>query len=161
MDGHPWLGIIIIAALTIIVYFLELAKAAFENISYNTLEKMADDDEENAENAATAKAALEFIDHKERKFLNAVRAGMGIALIGDGIAYTRHIAGAIFDKAHDYHGSDILPVVYVVVATIILMYLVILLSHIIPDRLGSLQAEKHFFRLFGLMKMITVILTPI
>ena len=51
MDVHPWLGIIIIAALTIIAYFLELAKASFENLSYNTLEKMADDDEEDAEHS--------------------------------------------------------------------------------------------------------------
>ena len=161
MDGHPWLGITIIAALTIIAYFLELAKASFENLSYNTLEKTADDDEEDADTVATAKAALEFIDKKERAFLNAVRAGMGIALIGDGIAYARHIAGAIYDKAYAYHGNEILPVVYVILATIVFMYIVILLSHIIPDRLGSLKAEKHFFRLFGLMKMITVLLAPI
>ena len=161
MDGHPWLGIIIIAALTIIAYFLELAKAAFENLSYNTLEKTADDDEEDPEHAATAKAALEFIDNKERAFLNAVRAGMGIALIGDGIAFARHIAVALYDAAYAYHGNEILPVVYVILATIVFIYLVVLLSHIIPDRLGSLKAEKHFFRMFGLMKLITVILAPI
>ena len=161
MDGHPWLGIIIIAALTIIAYFLELAKAAFENLSYNTLEKMADDDEEDPEHAAIAKAALEFVDHKERAFLNAVRAGMGIALIGDGIAFAKHIAGALYDAAYDYHRSEFLPVLYVVLAIIVFIYLVVLLSHIIPDRLGSLKAEKHFFRLFGLMKMITVVLAPI
>ena len=160
MDGHPWLGILIIAVLTIIAYLLELAKASFENLSYNTLEKMADG-EEQEELAAVAKEALGFIDKKERAFLNAVRAGMGIALIGDGIAYTRHIAGVLYDTAYAYHQSEILPMLYVVLATIVFIYLVVLLSHIIPDRLGSLKAERHFFRLFGIMKLVTAILAPI
>ncbi len=161
MDGHPWVGMIIIAALTILDYFLELSKAAYENMSNTTLEKLADDEDENPETAAIAKEALLFEEAKERRFLNAVRAAMGISMIVDGIAFTRHIAGHIFKAASDTGMSNPVAMLCMVLSTILFMYVVVLISHIIPDRLGSLKSQKYFFKMFGLMKLITVLLSPI
>ena len=47
MENHPYIGILIIIAFTLIDYFVSLAKAAFKDISEPLLEKLADDDDEN------------------------------------------------------------------------------------------------------------------
>lgn len=161
MDQHPWLGVIIIFALTVIAYFLELAKAAFENVNDATLEKLADDEEDNPEQAAAAEEALEFIDGKERGFLNAVRASMGIALIVNGIAFAKNVLPAIVEFTYTKTDSKPLVILIAVVIAFLFIYLVVLFSHIIPDRLGSLKAERYFFKMFGLMKAVTVVMTPI
>lgn len=160
MDGHPWLGLIIIAAVTLTDFFLELAKAAFENVSSKTLEKLADD-EENAESSKTAKSALKFIDEKERVFLNAMRAALGISFILDGIAFMKHVAPDVREWAVGRFANDIAAAAAVVITAVVIMYLIVLFSHIIPDRLGSLHDEKYFFKMFGIMKMMTVLFTPI
>lgn len=160
MEQHPWLGVMIIVALTIIAYLLELAKAAFENVNDATLEKLADDTENDPQTAAMAEKALEFIDVRERGFLNAVRASMGAALIVNGLAFAKHIMPAIYNRADAGTGSGIAAVSITVVSVILFIYLQVLFAHIIPDRLGSLKAEKYFFRMFGLMKGVTVVMTP-
>ncbi|MCR5330624.1 MAG: hypothetical protein K6E62_05495 [Lachnospiraceae bacterium] len=45
MDNHPYLGILIIFAFTLIDFFVSLAKAAFKDVSEPYLEKLADEDE--------------------------------------------------------------------------------------------------------------------
>lgn len=161
MDQHPWFGVIIVIALTVIAYLLELAKAAFENVNDATLEKLTDDEEDNPEMAKTAEEALEFIDGRERGFLNAVRASMGIALIVNGIAFAKHILPSIITKAGECMDSRALVIVIAVVCAFAFIYLEVLFTHIIPDRLGSLKAESHFFKMFGLMKSVTVVMAPL
>lgn len=161
MDQHPWFGVIIVVVLTVIAYLLELAKAAFENVNDATLEKLTDDEEDNPEMAKTAEEALEFIDVRERGFLNAVRAAMGIALIVNGIAFAKHILPSIISKTEECMDSRALVIVIAVACAFVFIYLEVLFTHIIPDRLGSLKAENYFFKMFGLMKSVTVIMTPL
>ena len=168
MDGHPYIGIIIIFAFTVIVFFVSLAKAAFKDISEPYLEKLADDDEENPALAAKASEALRFIDEKERLFYNATWLLIGISWICSGIFYAlmtvpdlqqslKKAFGTYFSES----GAAALSVISVILITTLLIYLIILFAHIMPDRLGTKRSEKYFFKTFGLMKLITVSFKPL
>jgi len=168
MENHPYIGILIIIAFTLIDYFVSLAKAAFKDISEPLLEKLADDDEENPETAAKASEGLKFIDEKERLFYNATWLVIGISWICSGIFYARMtiprlralIAGWL-EGSFTAATSEILAVLLVVLISVLVIYLIILFAHIMPDRLGSKRSEKYFFKMFGLMKLITAMFSPL
>ena len=163
MENHPYLGVLIIVAFTIIDFFVSLAKAAFKDISEPLLEKIADEDEENPSKAMKASEAITFIDTKERLFYNATWLIIGISWISSGVFYARMtIPGirslfyGVFGSAGDEAAREILSLL-----AVIIIYLMILFAHIMPDRLGSRRSEKYFFKMFGLMKLITSFFTPL
>ncbi|MCR5322445.1 MAG: hemolysin family protein [Lachnospiraceae bacterium] len=170
MDGHPYIGIIIIFAFTLTDFFVSIAKAAFKNISEKHLEDLADDDEENPALAAKASEALKFIDEKERLFYNATWLVIGISWICSGVFYARMTIPKLrssLEAAFSTHfnlsaaGATTFAIITVVLITILLIYFIILFAHIMPDRLGSKRSEKYFFKSFGLMKLITVFFEPL
>ena len=168
MDGHPYIGLIIIFAFTFIDYFVSLAKAAFKDISESYLEKLADDDEDDPALAAKASEALKFIDNKERLFYNATWLAIGISWICSGIFYARMTVPtlrisifAALSRGMNESGANALSIAAVILITILLIYLIILFAHIMPDRLGSKRSEKYFFKMFGLMKLITAFFRPL
>ncbi|MBO4414703.1 MAG: HlyC/CorC family transporter [Lachnospiraceae bacterium] len=168
MESHPYIGIIIIIAFTLIDFFVSLAKAAFKDISETYLEKLADDDEENPTLAAKASEALKFIDEKERLFYNATWLVIGISWICSGVFYARMTIPMLRSSLEKFFGSyfheagaTTFAIISVVLITILLIYLIILFAHIMPDRLGSKRSEKYFFKTFGLMKLITVFFEPL
>ncbi|MCR5684413.1 MAG: hemolysin family protein [Lachnospiraceae bacterium] len=168
MENHPYWGIIIILAFLIIDYFVSLAKAAFKDISTGYLEKLADNEDEDKSLSDRASQALTFLDEKERSFFNATWLIIGISWICSGIFYARMIIpgllkrllGAFAPKVSE-NGAYALAVICVILITVVVVYLIILFAHIMPDRLGSKRSEKYFFRMFGLMKMVTVLFSPL
>ncbi len=167
MDNHPYLGLLIIFAFTLIDFFVSLAKAAFKEVSEPYLEKLADD-EDDPSKAAKAAEGIRFIDEKERLFYNATWLVIGISWICSGYFYARmtipRLRASIEEMLASHlnrTGAVTFAVIAVILITIILIYLIILFAHIMPDRLGSKRAEKYFFRMFGLMKLITTFFEPL
>ena len=167
MENHPYWGIFIILAFILIDYFVSLAKAAFKEISESYLEKLADNEDEDKQTSDRAQEALDFIDKKERLFYTATWLVIGISWICSGIFYARMIIPALLAALSQAFigrvgagASGALAILCVVLISAALVYLIILFAHIMPDRLGSKRSEKYFFRMFGLMKMITAVLSP-
>jgi len=168
MENHPYWGIFIILAFLIIDYFISLAKAAFKDISESYLEKLAESEDEDRQMSDRAREALNFLDARERLFYNATWLTIGISWICSGIFYARMIIPALLKALTGAFagtlGADAayaLSILCVVLITTAVIYLIILFAHIMPDRLGSKRSEKYFFRMFGLMKMITALFTPL
>ena len=168
MDNHPYLGILIILAFTLIDFFVSLAKAAFKDVSEPYLEKLADEDEDDPVKAAKASEGLKFIDDKERLFYNATWLVIGISWICSGYFYARMtvpklraFVEGLFAKSFSAAAAKTFAVLAVILISVFLIYLVILFAHIMPDRLGSKRAEKYFFKMFGLMKLLTTFFEPL
>ena len=151
MEINPWAGVGIIFLITVFDFFVALAKSVFEHSNENGLREL-----ENKENG-NADKALSFIDKYERHFYNACWLIRGIAWIVIGILFATGPLRVLCDITEFVLGDAAI----VVFSSVALIFLIILFTYILPDRLGNRNTEKQFFRLFGFMKLITYIFIPL
>ena len=151
MEINPWIGAIIIGLIIIFDFFVALAKSAFEHSSENELQEL-----ENSEGINSSKF-IEFIDKNERNFYNACWLIRGIAWIVTGMLFALGplwvlcgLTDAVAAKA-----------AIVVACSVALIFLIIVFTYILPDRLGNRNTEKKFVHMFGFMRTITFIFKPL
>lgn len=158
MDVNPWAATLIIVLIIIFDFLVALVKSAFEHVSENEL-KSESESENGSANEKAAKA-LEFIDKNENHFYNACWLIRGIAWIVIGMLWCmgplERIVGSL-----DAQDSRIMPIAVSVLLSIALIFLVTLLTYVLPDRLGNRNTEKIFYNTFGFMKFITYLLKPL
>lgn len=178
-DVHPWLNVIIIGLITFFDFFVALAKSAFEHVNENALEEACEEGPEhsgetsageNTEESGTkgiiARKALEFIDKKERSFYNACWLIRGIAWIVIGMLYAFRPFQVLKPKLmqsleYQTAGTKLFSWAVCIISVIALIFLEVLFSYILPDRLGNRNPESLFFKMFGFMRFITAVMAPL
>ncbi|MBR4344647.1 MAG: HlyC/CorC family transporter [Lachnospiraceae bacterium] len=151
MDINPWAAALIITFITIFDFFVALAKSAFEHVSLNELKNLSEEGNEKAKNA------LEFIDRHENSFYNACWLIRGIAWIFIGMLFISSPLKAIVA------GIDIywIQIAVGIIVSLAVIFLVILFTYILPDRLANRNTESIFFSTFSFMKFITFFFKPL
>lgn len=174
MNEHPWIGVIIICLITFFDFFVALAKSAFEHVNCSRLESDAEvSDEESAEhperiNPDIARRSLAFIDKKERSFYNSCWLIRGIAWICIGMIYfagpfrvLRSTLTELFSGTTASFWLGLAVTAICILSTLVLIFLEVLFSYILPDRLGNRNTQLLFYRMFGFMRFITAFFTPL
>lgn len=177
MNGHPLIQLAVIVLLTVLDYFVSLAKAAFENINDADFEKIKEDIE-NKEMLKKAEAGENFIENKGTVFINAIWFLLGLSFITDGLIYGVAIAPAWFMDIRSrlssgifggqgmqpgqtfYVYATIIAVIILVVITLAIVFLIVLFAHVIPELFGTKYAEKYFFKMYGFMKFVACVFKP-
>ncbi len=178
-ETHPWITVIIICLITFLDFFVALAKSAFEHVNENALEedskdepvldsgteKMALEASDRSLKSQRALNALDFIEKKERGFYNACWLIRGIAWIVIGMLFAFNVFPVMSFNLMKLMGvSDLTRIIrwaICIISTIALIFLEVLFSYILPDRLGNRNTESLFYRMFGFMRFITVLFTPL
>ena len=151
MGIDPLAGTIIIVLIAIFDFFVALAKSAFEHASENELRARGESEGRDCEKV------LAFIDKHERNFYNACWLIRGIAWIVTGMLFATGPLKWLLEISENNMTRGIV----IAVSTIALIFLIILFTYILPDRLGNRNTEKKFYRLFGFMQVITFIFRPL
>ena len=151
MGIDPLVGTIIIVLIAIFDFFVALAKSAFEHASENELRARGESEGRDCEKV------FKFIDRHERNFYNACWLIRGIAWIVSGILF----AAGPLEWLLEIFGNAMARSILIAISTIALIFLLILFTYILPDRLGNRNTEKKFYRLFGFMQVITYIFRPL
>lgn len=186
MNAHPWTTVIVICLITLFDFFVALAKSAFEHVNKNKLEEDSEGDidyseqnegqvlkaetdgnstRQNTLKAEVAKRALEFLDKKERNFYNACWLIRGSAWIVIGMLFAFSpfpvLQFNFMSAAGVTPTTRIIKWVLCILAVIFLIIFEVLFSYILPDRLGNRNTEKLFYKMFGFMRFITCLFTPL
>ena len=157
MDVDPLAATLIIILITFFDFLVALVKSVFEHVSVNELKEKSESEDDS--DKVKAAGALSFIDKNENHFYNACWLIRGIAWIVIGMLF---IAGPMRSVASGLsEGNGFVMVAVCVLLSVALIFLVTLLTYILPDRLGNRNTESIFFKTFGFMKVITYILKPL
>ena len=151
MEVNPWVGAVIIALITIFDFFVALAKSVFEHSNENGLKDLE------SEEGSRVEKALVFIDKNERNFYNACWLIRGIAWIVIGMLFAAGPLPVLCSLFEDVIGE----LTIAVVTSIALIFLIILFTYILPNRLGNRNTESKFFKMFSFMRFITFIFRPL
>lgn len=158
MDGHPWLGIILIAVITLIDFLVALSKAAFRNVNETLMQDKAESGDKDAESGDT------FRDEEEHRFYDAVWVFTIASWLCSGMIYAagpmRSLYRTLYDSFNEPFRGSVIAGVIVFVVTVVFIYVIVLLSHKVPDRLGKLRPDKYFYRRFGFMRRLTAFFRP-
>jgi putative hemolysin len=155
MDINPWAATLIILLITLFDFFVALAKSAFEHVSVKELQNESQD--ENGSEKERAAKAIGFIDKNENHFYNACWLIRGIAWIVIGMLFVSGPLNTILESLDEFF----VRLAVSVVLSVALIFLVTLLTYVLPDRLGNRNTEKIFYKTFGFMKFITYLLKPL
>ena len=159
MDIDTWAAIIIIVLISIFDFLVALVKSTFEHVSINELKNKSEAEEESSEKEKAVKA-LKFIDKNENHFYNACWLIRGIAWIVIGMLFSLGPLRSIMTNLSETDDFVVRLIVCILLA-LALIFLVTLLTYILPDRLGNRNTESIFFKTFGFMKFITYLLKPL
>jgi len=151
MDIHPWVGVAIILLITLFDFFVALAKSAFEHTNENNLKEMKDSDDENVSEAVS------FMNKYERHFYNACWLIRGIAWIVIGMLFVSGPMRAVYLNIE----SKLAGMAVIVIMSIVLIFVSILFTYILPDRLGNRESEKKLFGMFRFIRIITYVFLPL
>ena len=155
MDINPWAATLIILLITLFDFFVALAKSAFEHVSVKELQNESQD--ENGSEKERAAKAIGFIDKNENHFYNACWLIRGIAWIVIGMLFVSGPLNTILESLDEFF----VRLAVSVVLSVVLIFLVTLLTYVLPDRLGNRNTEKIFYKTFSFMKFITYLLKPL
>ncbi len=150
MSNHPYLVIIAIGLIMLLDFFVALAKSVFEHVNRNALEE--------SENPRAAEA-LRFTDKCERFFFNGCWLIRGFAWLGTGSLSVLLLLGLWRDKLSEWNipaGAGLILAIVVVT-----VYVIVLITYIIPDRLGNRNTEDKFFKMFGIIRFVTTVFKPL
>ena len=159
MDLDTWAAVLIIVLITVFDFLVALVKSAFEHVSINELKNKSEAEEESSVKEKASKA-LAFIDKNENHFYNACWLIRGIAWIVIGMLFVLGPLNSIMAGRADTDGY-VMWFIICILLTVALIFLVTLLTYILPDRLGNRNTESIFFKTFEFMKFITYLLKPL
>lgn len=160
MDYHPWLGIAIISVLTFFDFFVSIAFAALEEVDEALLDEKA--------KAGSEKAALaaKFVDERNILFLNSAKVVLAASWFGSGIVFSRTILRSFYAWICTVIDTgagawvEAAAVAVTVLYSILLVFVVALISYSIPVKIGVKRSDRLFLKYFGLMRFITAVFGP-
>ena len=156
MNEHPALALIIIGLIVIIDFFTAHAKSVFEHVNTN---KLSDDGDEAEEEKKLYEEYVEYHDKHERSFFNACWLVRGVSWTAIGGLYAVYVIKMLNSA---FSGLNrILAIGLIVLITIASVFIIVMMTYILPDRLGNRNTEDKFVRMFGLIKFINNLFYPL
>ncbi|MBO5198245.1 MAG: HlyC/CorC family transporter [Lachnospiraceae bacterium] len=157
MDGHPIRGFIVIFILVILNALITTAETAFGLVNESNVRKKAEEGDKKAE------LLVRFID-RPNSYINVIELLVTVINIIIGIDYAFTVYPALQKCAEQAGGAfwNLLPAnVWVIIATILASFLVVLFNTLLPRRLAYKNPEGAAFRYVWVIHILTVLLSPV
>lgn len=157
MDGHPIQGLVAILCLTLFHAFVMAAKASLESVNEINVEKRA----ENGEKKAKRMLALLEHPHKYINLMKLITISFGIIIGMIFVSQQYYFLANAVQKNEKIKKFIPAAEVWMILVTIVVIYLVVLFGALLPKKLARRYSESMAYQLSGFLFLLTKIFAPI
>lgn len=156
-EGNPITGIAIILILLIINVIFTAVKAAFDNVNESSVKKKAESGDVKA-------ARLAKLLDKPSDFLISFELLLTLANILIGVVFSHYILNYLeyqLSVSQISLDQEIVTTGVHVLLTVVLVFFITLLGHVLPGKLATKHAETFSYQVIGLIRFFGFLLRPL